>query len=319
MDEMYDSTMRKVLITGGAGFLGYHLSKKHLLEGDEVVCLDNLHTGQLTNIEKLRDFGRVTFIEHDVTTPFDVDADLAYNFACPASPIHYQKDPIQTLKSNVIGAINFLDNAVRHNIPALQSSTSEIYGNPAVHPQGEEYWGNVNTIGLRSCYDEGKRVAETLFSDYRREFNLDTKIVRIFNTYGPNMRKDDGRVVSNFIMQALRNEDITMYGQGLQTRSFCYVDDLIIGIRKVMNSPSEDAGPYNIGNPCETTMIELANVIIKLTNSESKIIFKELPSDDPDRRNPNISKMKTSFDWTPKIDLESGLLKTIEFFAREHL
>lgn len=311
--------MRKVLITGGAGFLGFHLSKQHLLEGDEIVCVDNLHTGQLENLKKLREFGKITFLEHDITTPFNVDAELAYNFACPASPIHYQKDPIQTLKSNVIGAINFLDNARRQGTRALQSSTSEIYGNPAVHPQTEEYWGNVNTIGLRSCYDEGKRVAETLFFDYRREYNLDTKIVRIFNTYGPNMRKDDGRVVTNFIMQALKNEEITMYGEGLQTRSFCYVDDLISGIVKVMSSPSDVAGPFNIGNPQETTMIDLANMIIKLTNSESKIIYRALPSDDPDRRNPNISKMQANFDWAPKIDLEEGLLKTIEFFEREHL
>ena len=309
--------MARVLITGGAGFLGFHLAKAHMAQGDEIICLDNLHTGQISNIDELKEFGKIEFIEHDVIEPFKVEANFAYNLACPASPVHYQLDPIATIKSNIMGSINILDNSRMFGMSVLQSSTSEIYGNPQIHPQDESYWGNVNTIGIRSCYDEGKRVSETLFSDYRRQYDVDSKIARIFNTYGPNMRMDDGRVVSNFILQALRNDEITMYGRGSQTRSFCYVDDLIAGLMLLGQSPKNIMGPYNIGNPTELTMLELASLIIRLTDSKSQIVFKELPQDDPDRRNPDISKMREDFDWQPKVQVEEGLLRTITYFDRK--
>ncbi len=307
---------KKVLITGGAGFLGSHLSERLLNEGCEVYCLDNFFTGQKKNIVHLLENPYFELIRHDVVNPFLIEVDEIYNLACPASPIHYQHNPIKTVKTSVMGAINMLGLAKRVGAKILQASTSEVYGNPLVHPQPESYWGNVNTIGERSCYDEGKRVAETLFRDYTYQNNVNTRIVRIFNTYGPNMHPQDGRVVSNFIMQALNNEDITVYGKGEQTRSFQYVDDLIEGMIRLMAAPDRFRGPVNIGNPDEFTILELAEKVIKKTNSKSKIVYKPLPSDDPLMRKPDISLAKKELDWEPKVSLDEGLEKTISYFKK---
>ena len=309
--------MKKILVTGGAGFIGSHLCKKLLDEGNDVLCIDNYFTGTKENISDL--FKNIYFeaIRHDICFPLYVEVDEIYNLACPASPIHYQHDPVQTTKTTVHGAINMLGLAKRINARILQASTSEVYGDPDVHPQVENYWGNVNPIGPRSCYDEGKRCAETLFFDYNRQHDLDIKVVRIFNTYGPNMHPNDGRVVSNFIMQALTNKDITVYGNGEQTRSFCYIDDLINGMMKMMSSEKKITGPINLGNPVEFKIIELAQMIIKLTNSKSKIINKGLPIDDPVRRRPDISKAKSDLDWEPNIDVIDGLKETIVYFKKQ--
>jgi UDP-glucuronate decarboxylase len=309
--------MKKILVTGGAGFIGSHLCKKLLDEGNDVLCIDNYFTGTKENI---RDLFKSTYFEairHDICFPLYVEVDEIYNLACPASPIHYQYDPVQTTKTTVHGAINMLGLAKRINAKILQASTSEVYGDPDVHPQVESYWGNVNPIGPRSCYDEGKRCAETLFFDYNRQHKLDIKVVRIFNTYGPNMHPNDGRVVSNFIMQALTNKDITVYGNGEQTRSFCYIDDLINGMMKMMSSKKTTTGPINLGNPVEFKIIELAQMIIKLTNSKSKIINKGLPVDDPVRRKPDISKAKKYLDWEPHVDVVDGLKETIAYFKKK--
>lgn len=305
---------RRILITGGAGFLGSHLSDKLIKEGNEVICVDNFYTGTKDNILHLLDNPYFELIRHDITWPLYTEVDEIYNLACPASPIHYQKDPVQTTKTSVHGAINMLGMAKRLNVPILQASTSEVYGNPHVHPQTEDYWGNVNPIGPRSCYDEGKRCAETLFFDYYRQHELPIKVIRIFNTYGPNMHPYDGRVISNFILQALNNEPITIYGDGSQTRSFCYVDDLIEGMYRMMNSPHDFVGPVNLGNPNERTILEMAELIVDMTDSKSEITFKPLPKNDPERRRPNISLAKEKLDWEPKVDLEDGLSKTIEYF-----
>lgn len=306
--------MKQVLVTGGAGFIGSHLCERLLKEGNNVICMDNYFTGRKQNIVHLLDNPYFELVRHDVTFPYYVEVDEIYNLACPASPVHYQFDPVSTVKTSVIGAINMLGLAKRTKARILQASTSEVYGDPAVHPQIESYWGNVNPIGLRSCYDEGKRCAETLFMDYYRQNNVDIKIIRIFNTYGPRMRPDDGRVVSNFIVQALKNEDITIYGDGTQTRSFQYVDDLIEGIIRMM-STNDFTGPVNLGNPGEFTMLELAELIIGMTNSRSKIVFMPLPSDDPKQRKPNIALAKEMLrDWEPKVTLEDGLKPTIEYF-----
>lgn len=307
--------MKKILVTGGAGFLGSHLTERLLNEGNEVIVLDNFFTGSKKNIIHLIENPYLEIVRHDVTMPFFAEVDEIYNLACPASPIHYQYNPIKTIKTSVMGAINMLGLAKRINARILQASTSEIYGNPEIHPQKESYWGNVNTQGPRSCYDEGKRCAETLFMDYNLQNNVDVKIVRIFNTYGPRMNVNDGRVVSNFIVQALQNKDITIFGNGLQTRSFQYVDDLIEGFIRMMNSRKGFTGPVNIGNPNEFTMIELAEKIIKLTNSNSKIINLPLPQDDPTRRQPDITLAKKELNnWEPKVQLEEGLIKTIKYF-----
>jgi UDP-glucuronate decarboxylase len=304
----------RYLVTGGAGFLGSHLSRKLLELGHEVLCLDNLYTGSKSNIEDLFANKNFEFFRHDVSESFQVEVDAIMNLACPASPIHYQKFPVQTTRTSVLGAINVLDIANRLNIPVFQASTSEVYGDPDVSPQTEEYWGNVNPIGIRACYDEGKRVAETLFFDYHRQFGTEIKVARIFNTYGPNMAVNDGRVVSNFIMQALRNEPISIYGEGNQTRSFCYVSDLVDGFIKLMNTDREITGPINIGNPTEFTMIELANMVISQTNSNSKLEFHELPQDDPKQRKPDITQAMKVLNWEPKIELEEGLEMSIEYF-----
>ncbi len=309
---------KKILVTGGAGFVGSHLCKRLLDEGNEVVCLDNLQTCSKENINELSSNPNFTFVLHDVTIPFWTRVDEIYNLACPASPIHYQFNPVKTTKTSVMGAINMLDLARDNNARILQSSTSEIYGDPMIHPQPESYWGNVNTIGIRSCYDEGKRCAETLFFDYNRQFNTKIRVIRIFNTYGPKMAENDGRVVSNFIMQALKNEDITIFGTGDQTRSFQYIDDLIDGMIKMMNNDRDFIGPVNIGNPNEFTMKELAELILKLIpESKSKIIFKDLPQDDPKQRKPVIDLAKEKLNWEPKIKLEDGLKKTIEYFREK--
>lgn len=306
---------KRVLVTGGAGFLGSHLCEKLLAQGCDVLCVDNYFTGSKKNIVHLLDHPRFELMRHDVTFPLYVEVDEIYNLACPASPIHYQHDPVQTTKTSVHGAINMLGLAKRVGARILQASTSEVYGDPTVHPQPEEYWGNVNPIGPRSCYDEGKRCAETLFFDYHRQCKLEIKVVRIFNTYGPRMHPQDGRVVSNFIMQALRGEPITVYGAGDQTRSFCYVDDLVDGFIRFMATPAEHPGPLNLGNPGEFTILELAQRIIRLTNSTSEIIHKPLPQDDPKQRKPDISKAKALLDWAPQIALEEGLTRTINYFA----
>ncbi len=308
--------MKRILITGGAGFLGSHLCKRLLEEGNEILCVDNFYTGSRKNIYELLDHKNFELLRHDITHPLFVEVDQIYNLACPASPIHYQFDPVQTTKTSVVGAINMLGLAKRLKVPILQASTSEVYGDPEVHPQPETYRGNVNPIGPRACYDEGKRCAETLFFDYYRQHKLEIKVIRIFNTYGPNMNPHDGRVVSNFIVQALEGKDITMYGDGKQTRSFCYATDLIDGMVKMMNSKSGFTGPVNIGNPKEFTMLELAQQIIKLTGSKSKIIFEELPEDDPLQRKPVIDLAKNKLNWTPTIELEAGLKKTIEYFKK---
>ena len=309
--------MKKILVTGGAGFIGSHLCKKLIEQGNDVICIDNYFTGTKENIAELFNNAYFEAIRHDICFPLYVEVDEIYNLACPASPIHYQHDPVQTTKTTVHGAINMLGLAKRVNARILQASTSEVYGDPAEHPQKEDYWGNVNPIGPRSCYDEGKRCAETLFFDYQRQHDLDIKVIRIFNTYGPNMHPNDGRVVSNFIVQALTNQDITVYGNGEQTRSFCYVDDLINGMIKMMSSAKGIYGPTNLGNPIEYKIIELAEMIIKLTNSKSKIINKDLPTDDPVRRKPDISRAKKDINWEPNIDVTDGLKKTIDYFKKQ--
>ncbi len=303
----------RCLVTGGAGFLGSHLCERLLDDGHEVICLDNYFTGRMVNVAHLRDNRNFELIRHDVTEPILLEVDRIFNLACPASPIHYQFNPVKTIKTSVMGAINMLGMAKRVKARILQASTSEVYGDPAVHPQTEDYWGNVNPIGIRSCYDEGKRVAETLFMDYHRQNNVDIRIVRIFNTYGPRMLMNDGRVVSNFIVQALKGEDLTIYGDGSQTRSFCYVDDLIEGFVRMMNQ-DKIIGPVNIGNPGEFTMLELAKEVLDLTGSKSKIVYKPLPGDDPKMRRPNIDLAKSALGWEPTIPLRQGLEKTIVYF-----
>ena len=305
----------RILITGGAGFLGSHLSKRLLEEGHEVICMDNFFTGSKRNIQPLFENPNFEMMRHDVTDPFKVECDQIYNLACPASPVHYQYNAIKTIKTSVMGAINCLGLAKRVNARIFQASTSEVYGDPSVHPQPEGYWGNVNPIGIRSCYDEGKRCAETLFMDYRRQNGVDIRIARIFNTYGPNMCPDDGRVVSNFIVQALQDHDITVYGEGQQTRSFCYCDDLIEGFVRMMNQ-DETIGPINIGNPSEFTILELAEKVINLTGSQSKIIHEALPSDDPKQRQPDITQARQVLGWEPKYSLDEGLKPTIAYFDK---
>ena len=304
----------RVLVTGGAGFLGSHLCETLLKNGHDVVCVDNFYTGNKSNISHLFDYKNFELIRHDVTFPLYLEVDRIFNLACPASPIHYQKDPVQTTKTSVHGAINMLGLAKRTHARILQASTSEVYGDPEVHPQTEEYWGRVNPIGVRSCYDEGKRCAETLFFDYFRQYKTDIRVIRIFNTYGPRMHPNDGRVVSNFIVQALLGNDITIYGSGEQTRSFCYVDDLIGGISSFMDLDGEHPGPVNLGNPNEFTIKNLAEQVLRLTNSKSNLIFKPLPEDDPRQRQPDISLARRLFDWEPKVELEEGLKKTIGYF-----
>ncbi|WP_299361348.1 UDP-glucuronic acid decarboxylase family protein [Winogradskyella sp.] len=309
--------MKKILITGGAGFVGSHLCERLLNEGNEVICLDNYFTGSKRNIEHLMDHHYFELVRHDITNPYMVEVDEIYNLACPASPVHYQYNPIKTIKTSVMGAINMLGLAKRVKAKILQASTSEVYGDPTVHPQPESYWGNVNPIGLRSCYDEGKRCAETLFMDYHNQNNVKIKIIRIFNTYGPRMHPQDGRVVSNFIVQALKGDDITIFGDGTQTRSFQYVDDLIEGTIRMMNSRDGFIGPVNIGNPSEFTMLQLADEVIKLTGSTSKITYLPLPQDDPLQRQPDISLAKRELDgWEPKVPLREGLKSTINYFDK---
>jgi len=305
----------RILITGGAGFIGSHLCKCLLAEGNEIICVDNYYTGSKRNIETLLDHNYFELISHDITFPLYLEIDQIYNLACPASPVHYQYDPVQTIKTSVHGAINMLGLAKRTKARILQASTSEVYGDPMIHPQTEDYWGNVNPIGIRSCYDEGKRAAETLFFDYHRQHNLEIRVVRIFNTYGPNMAMDDGRVVSNFIVQALKGEPITIYGDGSQTRSFCYVEDLVDGLKKMMNQ-KEFIGPVNLGNPVEKTIKELAEKVVELTNSESRIVYKSLPQDDPVKRQPDISLAKEKLSWEPGIIMDDGMMKTINYFKR---
>lgn len=308
--------MKKILVTGGAGFIGSHLCERLLNEGNEVICLDNYFTGSKTNIVHLLDNPYFELIRHDITMPFYIEADEIYNLACPASPIHYQFNAIKTVKTSVMGAINMLGLAKRIRAKVLQASTSEVYGDPKIHPQPESYWGNVNPIGIRSCYDEGKRCAETLFMDYHNQNKVRIKIVRIFNTYGPRMHPDDGRVVSNFIVQALKNKDITVYGDGSQTRSFQYIDDLLNGITRLMATGDDFTGPVNIGNPDEFTINELATKVIELTGSKSKIVSRPLPADDPLQRKPDITLAKSKLGWEPSVKLEDGLKKTIEYFAK---
>lgn len=308
--------MKKILVTGGAGFLGSHLCERLLDAGHDVLCVDNFFTGSKQNIAHLLSNPYFELLRHDVTFPLYVEVDEIYNLACPASPVHYQFDPVQTTKTSVHGAINMLGLARRLKARILQASTSEVYGDPEVHPQREEYWGRVNPIGVRSCYDEGKRCAETLFFDYWRQHQLPIKVVRIFNTYGPRMHPNDGRVVSNFIVQALKGEDITIYGDGQQTRSFCYVDDLIVAMTAMMQTPEDFTGPVNIGNPGEFTMQELAEMVIRLTGSKSKLVFRPLPSDDPRQRQPDISLAKSVLGWQPTVALDDGLKETIAYFKR---
>lgn len=305
--------MENILVTGGAGFIGSHLCESLLKQGNHIICLDNFFTGSRKNVEHLLDNREFELIRHDIIEPIILEVDKIYNLACPASPIHYQYNAIKTIKTNVLGVTNMLDLADETDARILQASTSEVYGDPMVHPQKEEYWGNVNPIGIRSCYDEGKRVAETLMMDYHRQHNVDIRIIRIFNTYGPRMAQNDGRVVSNFIVQALKNEDITIYGDGSQTRSFCYVDDLVHGMITLMNTENF-MGPVNVGNDGEYTILELAEMIIKLTNSNSNIVFKPLPSDDPCKRKPDLSLAKEKLKYSPTVQAETGLLKTIEYF-----
>jgi UDP-glucuronate decarboxylase len=310
----YNLNRKRTLITGGAGFLGSHLVDRLLDRGDEVLCVDNLFTGDKRNIEHLRDHARFEFIRHDVTFPLYVEVDEIYNLACPASPVHYQYDPVQTTKTSVIGAINMLGLAKRLRVPIFQASTSEVYGDPSVHPQREDYWGNVNPIGPRSCYDEGKRCAETLFFDYNRQHGLPVKVARIFNTFGPRMHPDDGRVVSNFIVQALTGKPITIYGDGSQTRSFCYYEDLVEGFLKLMATPQHVIGPVNLGNPNEFSMRELAEQVIDLTGSSSTMEFRPLPQDDPTQRQPDITLARNLLGWEPKVQLRDGLTQTIAYF-----
>lgn len=309
--------MSRILVTGGIGFLGSNLCDRLLGEGHSVVALDNMYTSRKKNLDRLSENKNFEFINHDVKEPYFVEADQIYNLACPASPIHYQSDPVFTITTSFSGALNALRLAEKLGATILQASTSEVYGDPSVHPQNEEYWGNVNPTGVRSCYDEGKRAAESLFFDFYRKYNTNIKVARIFNTYGPNMQLNDGRVVSNFIIQALQNQDITIYGDGLQTRSFCFVDDLIDGLIKLMNSKKEITGPINIGNPVEITMLGLAREIIELTESSSKILKVDSPEDDPLQRNPDISKARSVLSWEPEIPLQEGLQRTIAYFRRE--
>jgi len=308
--------LKKILVTGGAGFLGRHICGKLLEEGHDVICLDNFFTGTKSNIVEFMDNPYFEILRHDVSFPLYIEVDEIYNLACPASPIHYQHDPVQTTKTSVHGAINMLGLAKRVNAKILQTSTSEVYGDPKVHPQTEDYWGNVNPIGIRSCYDEGKRCAETLFFDYHRQHNLRIKVARLFNTYGSHMHPNDGRVVSNFIVQALKNDPITIYGDGEQTRSFCYVDDMVNVLIKLMNSGDDVLGPMNVGNPGEFTILELAQKIIEFTGSSSKLVLKPLPHDDPTRRRPDIALAKKHLDWEPQVKLDVGLKKTIEYFEQ---
>lgn len=305
---------KRILVTGGAGFLGSHLCDRLIKDGHGVLCLDNFFTGSKSSVQHLLNDSNFELIRHDITQPIDLEVDEIYNLACPASPIHYQHDPVKTTKTTVMGAINMLDLANRTNAKIMQASTSEVYGSPLVHPQVESYWGNVNPIGIRSCYDEGKRCSETLFFDYNRQFGIDIKVVRIFNTYGSRMHPNDGRVVSNFIVQALKNQDITVYGDGSQTRSFCFVDDLVDGFVCMMDSKNDFVGPVNMGNPNEFSILHLAKVVIRLTSSESKIIFKPLPKDDPLQRRPDIRLAKVELGWEPIIQLEEGLTSTIKYF-----
>ena len=307
--------MQRILVTGGAGFIGSNLCKRLLEEENYVICLDNFYTGSKDNLKLFINNEKFKLVDHDITQDFFIEVDQIYNLACPASPPHYQYDPIKTTKTSVLGIINMLELAKKCNARILQASTSEVYGDPKIHPQPESYWGNVNPVGIRSCYDEGKRCAETLMMDYHRQTKLDTKIVRIFNTYGPNMSKNDGRVVSNFILQALRNEDITIYGDGTQTRSFCYVEDLVEGLIRMMNS--KICGPINLGNPSERTILDFAQLIIKLTNSASKLVFKPLPSDDPTQRKPDITLAEQELNWKPSIGIIEGLTKTIDYFKTQ--
>ena len=310
----FKTTTKRILVTGGAGFLGSHLCDRFLMEGHEVICVDNFYSSTRQNIQHMMDHPSFEFIRHDVTFPLYLEVDEIYNMACPASPVHYQHDPVQTTKTSVHGAINMLGLAKRTGAKILQASTSEVYGDPAVHPQEESYWGNVNPIGPRSCYDEGKRCAETLFFDYHRQHGVNTKVVRIFNTYGPRMHPNDGRVVSNFIVQALLGEDITIFGDGSQTRSFCYVDDLIEAIVRMMNTGDDVIGPVNIGNPHEFTMLQLAELVQRKVQTGSKTVFKPLPVNDPMQRKPDISKAKEVLGWEPEIDLDNGIEKTIKYF-----
>ena len=303
-----------ILVTGGGGFIGSHLCELLLSRGNDVICIDNFFTGSKNNIRHLLSNPSFELIRHDITIPIELEVDAIYNLACPASPIHYQHDPVQTIRTNILGAMNMLDLARRLRIPILQSSTSEVYGDPQEHPQRETYWGNVNPIGVRSCYDEGKRCAETLFFDYHRQYGIPIKVVRIFNTYGPRMLPNDGRVVSNFIVQALKGDDLTIYGDGSQTRSFCCVSDLVTGLEAMMHTPHRITGPVNLGNPGEFSVRELAESIIRITGSKSKIIYKPLPQDDPARRKPDISMAQETLGWTPKIPLEEGLRLTIDYF-----
>jgi UDP-glucuronate decarboxylase len=309
--------MKRILVTGGAGFIGSHLCKVLLDDGNEVVCVDNFYTGNKANILPLLENKNFELLRHDVTFPLYIEVDEIYNLACPASPMHYQSDPVQTIKTSVHGAINLLGLAKRTNAKILQASTSEVYGDPEVHPQPEDYWGRVNPIGIRSCYDEGKRCAETLFFDYQRQFNVRIKVARIFNTYGPNMHPDDGRVVSNFIVQALLGKNITIYGDGSQTRSFCFVNETVAGLVSLMNSGDEVSGPVNLGNPSEFTMIELAELVIQLTKSDSILSFHPLPGDDPKQRKPDITRAKELLTWEPKVSLKQGLIETIAYFEKE--
>lgn len=306
----------RALVSGGSGFLGSHLCDRLIARGQDVLCVDNLFTGQKRNIAHLHGNPRFEFLRHDVTFPLFVEVDQIWNLACPASPIHYQHDPVQTTKTSVHGAINMLGLAKRLGAKILQASTSEVYGDPTIHPQTEDYWGNVNPIGPRSCYDEGKRCAETLFFDYHRQHRLQIKVIRIFNTYGPRMHPHDGRVVSNFIVQALKGESITIYGDGSQTRSFCYVDDLVEGMIRLMDTPDEVTGPINVGNPNEFTMIELAEAVLKLTGSRSKLVRLPLPADDPKQRQPDITRARNTLGWEPKVQLEDGLKETISYFRK---
>lgn len=304
--------MRRILVTGGAGFIGSHLCERLLNENNYVICLDNFFTGSKDNVAHLLDNKNFELVEHDITEPFGAQIDEIYNLACPASPVHYQFNPVKTMKTSILGIINMLELAKKCNARILQASTSEVYGDPKVHPQKEDYWGNVNPVGLRSCYDEGKRAAETLMMDYNRYDNVDVRIVRIFNTYGPRMDKNDGRVVSNFIVQALQGEDITVYGDGMQTRSFCYVDDLVDGIIKLMGS--DYVGPVNLGNNSERTILDFAKMIIEMTGASSKIIYNELPSDDPMQRKPDLTLAQQVLNWQPTTDIKVGIAKTIEYF-----
>jgi UDP-glucuronate decarboxylase len=314
--ERFVHLEKRILVTGGAGFIGSHLCERLVESGAQVICVDNFYTGTHQNVHALMGHPRFELIRHDITFPLFVEVDEIFNLACPASPIHYQRDPVQTTKTSVIGAINMLGLAKRVKARVFQASTSEVYGDPSVHPQPEEYWGNVNPIGIRSCYDEGKRCAETLFFDYRRQHNMPVKVARIFNTYGPRMHPNDGRVVPSFIVQALTNRDITVFGDGLQTRSFCYVDDLVEGFLKLMASPADVTGPINLGNPVEFTMLELANAVIEATGSSSKIVHRPLPHDDPRQRKPDISKAENILKWTPKMKLAEGLPPTIKYFDK---